>query len=209
MNLNRRRLRKRRRNKPWVTKGLKRQMQLRDVMRHAYRRNACDTKLAVYNTHRNKCAHMQRKAGIRFETNLAQKAATYPKIMFFGHLQHDSKLPNQIVALKHIHSEPTTEPASQSETFAAHFRELHTRDTAKPTSHIHGEAILMPYMLIEANFVQHTLTPRIPHKGIRRFSRPLLPKWPNHWQIFSTYRWLLQRYLMNGEHPLCALTSKG
>ncbi len=132
---------------------------------------------------------MQRKAGIRFETNSAQKAASYPKTIFFGHMQHDSKLPNQIIALKHIHSEPTTEPASQSEAFAGHFREIHKWDTAKPTPHIHKGAILMPPMLIEANVVQHTLTSRILHKGrdlsylIRRFSRPLLPKWSSHWQI--------------------------
>ncbi len=58
-------------------------MQLRDVMWHVYRRNACDATLAAYNTQHNKCAHMQRKAGICFETNLAHKAASYPKKMFF------------------------------------------------------------------------------------------------------------------------------
>ncbi len=41
---------------------------------------------------------MQRKARIRFETNLAQKAASNPS-EFFGHLQRDSKLRYQIVAL--------------------------------------------------------------------------------------------------------------
>ncbi len=48
---------------------------------------------------------MQRKAGIRFDTALAQKDA-YNRKEFFGHLQWDSRLRTQITTLKDGNSEP-------------------------------------------------------------------------------------------------------
>ncbi len=57
---------------------------------------------------------MQRKARIRFATNLAQKAASNRR-EFFGHLQRDSKLRDQIVTQKDINGEPITDPAFQAE----------------------------------------------------------------------------------------------
>ncbi len=58
---------------------------------------------------------MQRKASIRFEiaSNLN---------FFFGHLQRNPKLLNEIVTLKDINGESITDPPSQAETFADRFR---------------------------------------------------------------------------------------
>ncbi len=82
----RRQQNKKRKNRPWVTKKIRRQLQLRDALWKGYRRNANDASLRVYNAQRNKCIHMQRRARISFETALVQKAASNPK-EFFGHLQ--------------------------------------------------------------------------------------------------------------------------
>ncbi len=48
-------------------------MELRDALCQVYRRYAGDASLGVYNVQRNKYINMQRKAGISFETTLAQK----------------------------------------------------------------------------------------------------------------------------------------
>ncbi len=54
----------------------------------------------------------------------------------FGHLQRHSKLLDQTVTLKDINGEPITDPSSQAEAFKDRFREVHRKNTGKPTPQI-------------------------------------------------------------------------
>ncbi len=103
-------------------------------------------------------------------SNLCLVTAASNPTEFFGHLLRYSKLCNQIVTLKDVNGEPITEPASQAEAFADRYREIHRRDTEKPTPYIHREAISMTPLLIEATVVQHAFISRNPHKGQGRDS---------------------------------------
>ncbi len=90
-------------SRPWMTERVREQYKLRDATWKAYIEAKMDASFEVYRNQRNKAGHMQRKAGMAYETNLATSAAVNPTKLF-GHIQQNKRLKNQIVTLKNADS---------------------------------------------------------------------------------------------------------
>ncbi len=107
-----------------------------------------------------------------------------------------------------------TEPASQAEAFANRFREI-PGGTRENQLLIFTERqspcprCLLKPLWYSMPLILSTLTKdRVLIHLIRRFSKSVLPKWPNNWLLFSTDPLLLQRNLMTGGQPLRALSTR-
>ncbi len=81
-----------------MTTRLREQNRLRDAAWKAYVDAKADASFEVYRKQRNKVGHVQRKARMAYETNLATSAAVNLKKLF-GHIRQNKRLKNQIVKI--------------------------------------------------------------------------------------------------------------
>ncbi len=91
-------------------------MKLCDIAWKAYMNRRTNAAYEVYRVQRNQSVHVQRKARVAYETDLAQRAAANPK-QFFGHITTNKRLKNKVVTLKDVDGIRVTDLSSQVNIF--------------------------------------------------------------------------------------------
>ncbi len=113
--------------KPWFTRRIKKEFDLRDVAWRMYQRAQSESSYTVYKQQRKKASHMLRKAREAYERDLVASSKGNPK-KSFAHVQSNKRLKNQISVLKDRNGNAVVDPASQSKLISAYFATAYRHD---------------------------------------------------------------------------------
>ncbi len=147
-----------------MTKRVREQSNLRDAAGKAYVEAKTDASFKVYRKQHNKAGHVQRKARMANETNLATSAAVNPKKLF-GHIQQDKHLEHKIFTLKNEDGLRVTNLSPQADLFAEVFYRTFRPDTPTPVPEFFEETQPMPPMVFTSDSVMKILQSLSPHKA--------------------------------------------